>query len=266
MEQKSSQKLFLSLVVPAQHPQSSQQQRKNSKALVQKSSVNSEQIGNSPSRCDLPGSSSSPLRRLSTSLQRLDSGNPQTNVTFPTRLQKLRIVLLHLISRALAPHRVASHRSNIDEKEKKQSHKSKTTLLYDHRITTSNGMETKPEIKTKTTTINLTADLLRQLHTPSSSSKEGLRTNKQGNKKQRLQRTNNPQQQQQKPKGRKKNQKNREKRGKITCRFSMRKIPQRHEESSKTNHRNGKKDRASSAIAREPRPVEPPWLQRSVDT
>jgi hypothetical protein len=43
-------------------------------------------------------------------------------------------------------------------------------------------METKPEKKTKTTTIIVTADLLRQLHTPSSSSKEGLRTNKQGNK------------------------------------------------------------------------------------
>ncbi len=82
--------------------------------------------------------------------------------------------------------RIASRRSNIDEKAKRRSHKSKTTLLYDHRITTSNGMETKPEKKTKTkrttTTIIVRADLLRQLHTPSSSSKEGPRTDKQGNK------------------------------------------------------------------------------------
>jgi hypothetical protein len=43
-------------------------------------------------------------------------------------------------------------------------------------------METKPEKKTKTTTIIVTTDLLRQLHTPSSASKEGLKTNNEGNK------------------------------------------------------------------------------------
>jgi hypothetical protein len=124
-------------------------------------------------------------------------------------------------------------------------------------------METKPE--KKTTTIIVTADLLRQLDTPSSSSKEGLRTNNQGNKNNafKAQTTRSSSKNQ---KGEKKNQKNREKRGKITSRFPLRKIPQRHKESSQKNHRNGKKDGASSAIARELRPVEPPWLQRSVDT
>jgi hypothetical protein len=103
------------------------------------------------------------------------------------------------------------------------------------------------------------------LHTPSSSSKEGLGTNKQGNKNNAFnaQTTRSSSKNQ---KGEKKNQKNREKIGKIKSRFSLQKIPQRHKESSKTNHRNGKKDGASSAIARELRPLEPPWLQRSVDT
>jgi len=131
-------------------------------------------------------------------------------------------------------------------------------------------METKPEKKTKTkrtktTTIIVTADLLRQLHTPSSSSKEGLRTNYQGNKNNAFnaQTTRSSSKNQKGEKNKpKKSRKKRENHKSIF----VAKNPPRHKESSQKNHRNGKKDGSSSAIARELRPVEPPWLQRSVDT
>jgi hypothetical protein len=81
-------------------------------------------------------------------------------------------------------------------------------------------METKPEKKTKTTTIIVTADLLRQLHTPSSSSKEGLR-NKQAKETKTTPSTHKqPAAAAAKTKrAEKKNQKNREKRGKSQVDF-----------------------------------------------